>query len=92
MFSRILGVVQSKAAPKTGSGDDALELYLSGNATLQCAARRGKHGLQRAGTKFFAWNFASGLHGGTIHLPNRVKDLPDRDRLALRFEPFMAAT
>jgi putative restriction endonuclease len=32
------------------------------------------------------------LHGGTIHLPNRPKDLPDRDRLALRFERFMAAT
>jgi putative restriction endonuclease len=32
------------------------------------------------------------LHGGTIHLPNRPKDLPDRDRLALRFERFTAAT
>jgi putative restriction endonuclease len=32
------------------------------------------------------------LHGGTIHLPNRVRDLPDRDRLALRFERFTAAT
>jgi putative restriction endonuclease len=32
------------------------------------------------------------LHGGTIHRPNRAKDLPDRDRLALRFERFMAAT
>jgi len=31
------------------------------------------------------------LHGATIHLPNRAKDLPDRDRLALRFERFMAA-
>jgi putative restriction endonuclease len=31
------------------------------------------------------------LDGGTIHLPNRAKDLPDRDRLALRFERFMAA-
>jgi putative restriction endonuclease len=31
------------------------------------------------------------LHGGTIHLPNRPKDLPDRDRLALHFERFMAA-
>ena len=25
------------------------------------------------------------LDGGTIHLPNRDKDRPDRDRLALRF-------
>jgi putative restriction endonuclease len=33
-----------------------------------------------------------GLHGSTIHLPIRAKDLPDRDRLALRFERFMAAT
>jgi hypothetical protein len=32
------------------------------------------------------------LHGGTIHLPNRPKDLPDRDRLASRFERFMAAS
>jgi putative restriction endonuclease len=32
------------------------------------------------------------LHGGTIHLPNRAKDLPDRDRLAFRFERFMGAT
>jgi putative restriction endonuclease len=32
------------------------------------------------------------LHGGTIHLPNRPKDLPDRDRLAFRFERFMSAT
>ncbi len=29
---------------------------------------------------------------GTIHVPNRVKDLSDRDRLVLRFERFMAAT
>ncbi|WP_439400453.1 HNH endonuclease (plasmid) [Bradyrhizobium sp. PMVTL-01] len=25
------------------------------------------------------------LHGNTIHLPGRAKDLPDRDRLAMRF-------
>jgi putative restriction endonuclease len=31
------------------------------------------------------------LNGGTIHLPDRVKDRPDRDRLALRFERFKAA-
>jgi putative restriction endonuclease len=31
------------------------------------------------------------LDGGTIHLPNRTKDLPDRERLALRFERFKAA-
>jgi putative restriction endonuclease len=31
------------------------------------------------------------LDGGTIHLPNRVRDRPDRDRLALRFERFKAA-
>jgi putative restriction endonuclease len=31
------------------------------------------------------------LKGGTIHLPNRVQDRPDRDRLALRFERFRAA-
>ena len=31
------------------------------------------------------------LNGGTIHLPNRDKDRPDRDRLALRFERFKAA-
>jgi putative restriction endonuclease len=31
------------------------------------------------------------LNGGTIHLPNRTKDLPDRERLALRFERFRAA-
>jgi putative restriction endonuclease len=30
------------------------------------------------------------LNGGTIHLPGRVKDCPDRDRLALRFERFKA--
>ena len=28
------------------------------------------------------------LHGGTIHLPNRVQDRPDRDRLAQRFARF----
>ena len=28
------------------------------------------------------------LNGETIHLPHRVKDHPDRDRLALRFERF----
>ena len=32
-----------------------------------------------------------GLEGGTLHLPGRVKDRPDRDRLALRFERFKAA-
>ncbi len=31
------------------------------------------------------------LNGGTIHLPNRAQDRPDRDRLALRFEQFNAA-
>jgi putative restriction endonuclease len=30
------------------------------------------------------------LNGGTIHLPARLKDRPDRDRLALRFERFKA--
>jgi putative restriction endonuclease len=30
------------------------------------------------------------LNGGTIHLPSRAKDHPDRDRLALRFEKFKA--
>jgi putative restriction endonuclease len=32
-----------------------------------------------------------GLEGQTIHLPRRLKDQPDRDRLALRFELFKAA-
>jgi putative restriction endonuclease len=31
------------------------------------------------------------LDGGTIHLPNRSKDRPDKERLALRFERFRAA-
>jgi putative restriction endonuclease len=31
------------------------------------------------------------LGGGTVHLPNRKKDRPDRDRLAMRFKRFMAA-
>jgi len=31
------------------------------------------------------------LESGTIHLPIRPKDWPDRDRLALRFERFKAA-
>jgi putative restriction endonuclease len=30
------------------------------------------------------------LNGGTIYLPNRIMDRPDRDRLALRFERFKA--
>ena len=30
------------------------------------------------------------LSGEAIHLPNRVKDRPDRDRLAFRFERFKA--
>lgn len=30
------------------------------------------------------------LNGGIIHLPARVKDRPDRDRLALRFDRFRA--
>ena len=32
-----------------------------------------------------------GLRGRMIHRPEREKDLPDRDRLALRFERFRAA-
>ena len=32
------------------------------------------------------------LNGETIHLPARAKDYPDRNRLALRFERFMAVT
>jgi putative restriction endonuclease len=31
------------------------------------------------------------LHGGMIHLPDRAKDAPDRDRLAQRFELFKSA-
>ena len=30
------------------------------------------------------------LNGEALHLPNRVKDRPDRDRLAIRFERFKA--
>ena len=30
------------------------------------------------------------LNGEALHLPNRVKDRPDRDRLAIRFERFRA--
>jgi putative restriction endonuclease len=29
-------------------------------------------------------------NGGTIHLPGRIKDRPDRGRLAQRFERFKA--
>jgi putative restriction endonuclease len=32
-----------------------------------------------------------GLDGQKIHLPRRVKDQPDRDRLAFRFELFKTA-
>jgi putative restriction endonuclease len=32
------------------------------------------------------------LGGGMIHLPDRVRDRPDRDRLALRFERYKSAT
>ena len=31
------------------------------------------------------------LNGGVIHLPSRIKDRPDRDRLAVRFDRFKAA-
>jgi len=31
------------------------------------------------------------LRGVSMHLPRRVKDYPDRDRLSLRFERFRAA-
>jgi putative restriction endonuclease len=31
------------------------------------------------------------ISGELIHRPKREKDLPDRDRLALRFERFKAA-
>jgi putative restriction endonuclease len=30
------------------------------------------------------------LNGESLHLPRRVKDRPDRDRLAMRFERFKA--
>ncbi len=30
------------------------------------------------------------LDGEAIQLPNRIKDRPDRDRLAIRFERFKA--
>lgn len=33
-----------------------------------------------------------GLHGGKIQLPRRDADYPDRDRLAFRFERFLAAS
>jgi len=31
------------------------------------------------------------LEGGTIHLPKRTKNRPDRDRLGLRYERFKSA-
>jgi putative restriction endonuclease len=31
------------------------------------------------------------LNGSELLLPNRAKDLPDRDRLAMRFERFRTA-
>ena len=31
------------------------------------------------------------LHKGLLHLPQRVQDHPDRDRLSLRFEQFRSA-
>jgi len=31
------------------------------------------------------------LHGGTLHLPSRRQDMPDRERLAVRFEAFQRA-
>ena len=31
------------------------------------------------------------LNDGTLQLPARAKDYPDRDRLAMRFERFKAA-
>ena len=30
------------------------------------------------------------LNGQSLHRPNRERDLPDRERLALRFEQFVA--
>ena len=36
-------------------------------------------------------NALKGLAGGSLHQPGRAKDLPDRDRLALRFERFQSA-
>lgn len=36
-------------------------------------------------------NALKGLAGGKLHLPGRIKDWPDRDRLALRFERFRSA-
>lgn len=41
--------------------------------------------LQRDGPMLEA---LKGLNGGTLHLPSRTKDRPDRDRLAIRFERF----
>ncbi|MDM0015090.1 HNH endonuclease [Variovorax sp. J22P168] len=32
------------------------------------------------------------LHLGQLHLPQRTRDRPDRDRLAMRFESFLAST
>jgi len=32
------------------------------------------------------------LRGTTVHSPNRTRDRPDRDRLAMRFGRFVAAT
>ena len=32
-----------------------------------------------------------GLNGGLLRLPKRIRDHPDRDRLALRFDRFKAA-
>lgn len=36
-------------------------------------------------------NALKGLAGGKLHPPGRLKDSPDRDRLALRFERFLSA-
>jgi hypothetical protein len=53
--------------------------------------RAAEHALDGVAMAIKVWGEATErLNGGTIYLPSRMKDRPDRDRLALRFERFKA--
>ena len=65
---------------------------------LRCPSDRHRPGLSaaciRAAARASRWPDAQSpdaIEWCTIHLPNRVKDHPDRERLAVRFERFKEA-
>lgn len=78
--------------PEIAGYPELVELELDPDTRIRLAAFERVRRLQQMQGTLTARDLAEGLDfdGARLLLPGRVKDHPDRDRLALRFERFQA--